>query len=127
MMFGGESAQDVMRYSGFNRLIHLTSTQQAELAGVVSAAHSAKAQQQNWTRVYFEDQLFEAVKSYVAAGDWSAAAVQNSGVDFNDFVLDLVGDPGIPIKFTGLQNQVVENFYVGEKPAQYAPRVSFCN
>jgi hypothetical protein len=127
MMFSGESAQDVMKYPGFNRLIHLTSAQRTELGAVVSEAQSAKALQQNWTRVYFEDQLFESVRAYANAGDWSAAAVQNSGVDFNDFVLDLVGDPGIPFKFTGQQNQVVENFYAGEKPSQYAARASFCN
>jgi hypothetical protein len=127
LMFAGENAKNVMNYPGFTRLIRLTSAQTAELAQVATSATAAKAVQQNWARIYYEDQHIDNVMSFVNTADWSIAAAEAVGVDFNDFVLDLVGDPGIPFKFTATTSQTLENYYAKDRPAQYVSRASFCN
>lgn len=127
MMFAGENVKNVMNYPGFSRLIRLTPAQTTELAQVAVNAANAKAAQQNWARIYYEDQQVDSVLSFVRNQDWSTDAANSVGVDYNDFVLDLVGDPGIPFKFTATVSGSLDNFYAQDRPSQYVSRASFCN
>ncbi len=128
MMFEGPEASNVLAYPGYNRLIHLTPSQQSELSQVVVNARAAKNAGQSWARISYEDQPFDSVSKYVVAGNWSSSVWNDLGIDYNDYVLDLVGDPGISFKFTANVSQTLSHYYAQEKPpAQVANRVSFCN
>lgn len=126
-MFRGSDVKSVLGYAGFQRLLHLTATQQSELNEVVAGASAAKAAGQNWARIYYEDQSLTNVTKYVSAGDWQQSAWGALGIDYNDYVLDFVGDPGIAFQFTANVSQNIAHYYAGESPAvAYANRASFC-
>jgi hypothetical protein len=128
LMFEGADVSSVMGYSGFNRIIHLTNDQRSDLSATVTAAKTAQSAGQNWARIYYEDQALANITKYVATGNWADSAWNALGVDYNDFVLDLVGDPGIPFKFTANVSQSISHFFAADKPPeQFSYRTSFCN
>ena len=87
MMFEGPEASNVLAYPGYNRLIHLTPSQQSELSQVVVNARAAKNAGQSWARISYEDQPFDSVSKYVVAGNWSSSVWNDLGIDHVDGIV----------------------------------------